>query len=260
MTSEALLLNRTDVRSLLTLSECIEIVENVFRLHAEGNVLEPGLLHIDSDEGEFHIKAGGIKLDRTYFGLKANSGFFQNKARYGLPNIQGLILLYDGENGTPLALLDSGEITIQRTGAATAVAAKYLSRTDSAVVTICGCGIQGRIQLEALTIVRVIKQAYAHDPDQAVSAAFCEDMSGLLHIPVLPAENLKEAALESDICVTSTPARQCFFMKGYAREGVFIAAVGADSPEKHEIDPALIPSTPTSSGKVIFEICFSISS
>ncbi len=240
MNRKSLLLNKTDIRSLLALSECIEIVENAFRLHAEGNILKPDLLHVDSDEGEFHIKAGGIKLDKIYFGLKSNSGFFQNKIKYGLPNIQGLILLFDGENGSPLAIFESGEITIQRTGAATAVAAKYLSRPDSEVVTICGCGRQGRIQLEALKLVRPIKQAYACDPDPAVRESFCEDMSGLLHIPVIPIDNLKEAAQESDICVTCTPARNYFFKKEYAKEGVFIAAVGADSPEKQEIEPSLM--------------------
>ena len=249
MNRKSLLLNKTDIKSLLSLSECIEIVENAFRLHAEGKVLKSDLLHIDSDEGEFHIKAGGIKNDGIYFGLKSNSGFFQNKIRYGLPNIQGLILLYDGENGSPLAIFESGEITIQRTGAATAVAAKYLSRPDSEVVTICGCGIQGRIQLEALKLVRPVKQAYACDPDPAARESFCEDMSGLLKIPIIPIESLQEAALKSDICVTCTSARQYFFKKEYAKEGIFLAAIGADSPEKQEIDPSLIAES-----KVIADI------
>ena len=71
-----------------------------------------------------------------------NGGFFQNRARHGLPNIQGLIVLSRADNGVPLAVLDSIEITIQRTGASTAVAAKYLARPDSRVCTVCGCGNQ----------------------------------------------------------------------------------------------------------------------
>ena len=141
MKRELLLLKRSEVAALLDLPDYIEIVEQAFRLFAEGKTLEPGLLHVDAAEGEFHIKAGGLTLEKTYFGLKANAGFFQNKIRYGLPNIQGLILLFDAEKGVPLAVMDSAEITIQRTGAATAVAAKYLAREDTTHATICGCGI-----------------------------------------------------------------------------------------------------------------------
>ena len=126
-----LLLTRTEVASLLTLDDHIEAVEGAFRAHALGEVLPPGLMHVDAHAGEFHIKAGGVLKPRAYFALKANGGFFQNTARFGLPNIQGLILLYDAEKGSPLAVMDSTEITRKRTGAAVAAAAKHLAREDS---------------------------------------------------------------------------------------------------------------------------------
>ena len=128
-----LLLSRSQIAGLLSLDDYICIVEDVFRGHAEGASFEPALAHVDADEGEFHIKAGGIRGVTPYFAAKVNGGFFQNRARYGLPNIQGLILLSRADNGTPLAVMDSGEITTQRTGAATAVAAKYLAKQDSRV-------------------------------------------------------------------------------------------------------------------------------
>jgi len=112
---------------------------------------------------EFHIKAGGLRLGRTYFALKVNGSSFQNRERYDLPNIMGAIILFDGDNGYPLAVMDSIEITIQRTGAATAVAAKYLARTDATTATICGCGNQGRIQLKALKEVLPLERVYAFD-------------------------------------------------------------------------------------------------
>lgn len=123
MKRETRIFNRSDIQSLMSLNEHIEIVEKAFRLYAEGNIIKPDLLHIDADQGEFHIKVGGLKFPKTYFGLKSNEGFFENKKKYGLPNIQGLILLHDGDNGSPLAIFESGDITIKRTGAATAVAA-----------------------------------------------------------------------------------------------------------------------------------------
>src|SRR2546422_11777045 len=87
----------------------------------------------------------GDRPDESFFAAKINGNFFRNPERFGMPAIQGIVLLCDGENGRPLALMDSIEITILRTGAATAVAAKYLARADARVVTSCGCGNHGRV-------------------------------------------------------------------------------------------------------------------
>src|ERR687890_561563 len=146
-----LILKRSEVASLLSLGECIEAVEEAFRLNEEGRSLPPGVLETFTGDGGFHIKAAGLKLDGgTFYAAKVNANFPQNLSRRGLPTIQGVIALYDGESGYPLALLDSIEITALRTGAATAVAAKYLARTDSKVLTVAGCGVQGRGQFKAL--------------------------------------------------------------------------------------------------------------
>ena len=234
-----MLLNRTEIASLLSLSECIDVVEQAFKLRAEGKDFTQGLLHIDMDNGEFHIKAGGLRLERCYFGLKSNGGFFQNRTKYGLPNIQGLVLLCDGENGVPLAIFDSAEITIMRTGAATAVAAKYLAHPESKTVTICGCGIQGRIQLQALLEVVPLEKVYAIDRDPDIVQDFVKDMSSQLGISVLPGK-LEEAVQHSDICVTCTPSRSPFLKNEYLTKGTFVAAVGADSPEKQELEPEIL--------------------
>jgi ornithine cyclodeaminase/alanine dehydrogenase len=243
-----LLLSRSDIASILSASEYIDVVERAFRLHAEGKALKPGLLHIDSDEGEFHIKAGGLRLDKTYFGLKSNAGFFQNKKKYGLPNIQGLIILCDGDKGSPLAVCDSTEITIQRTGAATAVAAKYLARGDSKTVTICGCGTQGRIQLRALKEVMLLEKAFAVDQDPQIVQDFIKDMPDELGISVLPG-TLEEAVSQSDICVTCTLSKSYFLKNEFIPKGSFVAAVGADSPDKQELEPRVL-----SENKVVADI------
>src|SRR5579862_6538528 len=170
-----LLLARSEIASLLTLPDYIRVVEDAFRIHAQGGSLEPALAHVDAVGGEFHIKAGGIagsiKGNPSYFALKVNGGLFQNRARFGLPNIQGLIVLSRADNGVPLAVMDSSEITIQRTGAATAVAARYLARPDSRVCTVCGCGNQARVQLRALKQVLPIEQVFvwSRNADNAAS-------------------------------------------------------------------------------------------
>src|SRR5690242_17829019 len=229
-----LLLNRSEIRELLTLEESISAVERAYRAHAEGNTLAAGLLHVDAHGGEFHVKAGGLKGARTYFALKANGGFFENKRRYGLPNIQGVILLCDGENGYPLALMDSAEVTIQRTGAATAVAAKYLARPDSRVATICGCGTQGRIQLKALLHTLPIRKVWAFDQQPDATRSFSSDMTASLGIDVQPTADLSSAVQQSDVCIACTPSRKHFLMKAMVRPGTFISAIGADSPDKQE--------------------------
>src|SRR5580765_1219338 len=162
--SGTLLLTRKDVSELLTLNDCVLVVEQAFRLQGEGQAPAPGVLGVHAQGGGFHIKAGTLPLSRNYFAAKTNANFPGNPAR-GLPTIQGVILLFDADNGQVLAAMDSMEITTLRTGAATAVAAKYLARKDSRIATICGCGNQGRVQLEALALVCPITRAYAFDLD-----------------------------------------------------------------------------------------------
>lgn len=239
-----ILLNRTEVRRLLTLRDCIGSVEEAFAAHAHGDSLPPVLSHVEAPGGEFHLKAGGLRLGgRTYFVLKANGGFFANPKRFNLPAIQGLVLLSDAKNGSPLAVMDSGEITALRTGASTAVAAKYLARPESSVITICGCGRQGRIQLRALREVLPIKRAFAWTRNHASASAFAAEMSAELKIEVAPIVQLGQAALQSDVIVTCTPANEPFLFKAMIRPGTFIAAVGADSPTKQELDPALVAAS-----------------
>jgi alanine dehydrogenase len=236
---ETLLLKRGDVTALLGLDECITAVERAFKLYAEGQTLPPGVLSVHAREGGFHIKAAGLKLSRTYFAAKVNGNFLRNTERYGMPNIQGIIMLCDGENGYPLALMDSIEITILRTGAATAVATKYLARDDAKVATICGCGNQGRIQLRALTKVRALERVYAFDLDHARAERFAGELSDELSIEAHAVRDLAQAVRQSDVCVTCTPSRQFFLKREDVAPGTFIAAVGADDERKQELDPRL---------------------
>src|SRR5262245_29185031 len=144
-----LLLRRSDVARLVTLRECIDAVEKIFRWQGEGKVPAPGILGVKSAHGGLHIKAGLLGTDRSYLVAKLNTNFAGNTQQFGLPTIQGVIVLYDGENGRPLAVIDSIDITVKRTAAASAVAAKYLARPDSSIATVCGCGSQGQAQLRA---------------------------------------------------------------------------------------------------------------
>ncbi len=239
---DTLLLKRSDIAKLLNIEECIGAVEEAFKLRSLGAALAPGILGVHSTGGGFHIKAGILKLGRQYFVAKANANFPGNMKKFNLPTIQGIILVSDAENGIPLAVMDSIEITIIRTGAATAVAAKYLSRPDASVATICGCGNQGRISLKSIMKVRALETVYAYDIDPTISNQFAKELSEELHISVIATENLEKAVEESHICVTCTPSNKYFIKREFVSPGTFIAAVGSDSESKQEIDQALIAS------------------
>jgi ornithine cyclodeaminase/alanine dehydrogenase len=238
-----LILSRSQVAGLLDLPTLIGTMEAAFRSRAEGGSIGTGLLHFDSTGGlEFHLKAGGLAIDdKVYFGVKINGASFQNTERFGLPNILGAIALFDGECGYPIAIMDSVTITIRRTGATTAAAANYLAKQDSSVATICGCGKQGRIQLQALKEVLPITTVHAHDANPDAMDVYSAEMSELLGIDVYPAPDLGQAAGESDVIVTCTPSKQAYLMKDHVRPGTFVAAVGADSPDKQELDENLFP-------------------
>jgi len=230
-----LLLTRKDVVDLLTIEECIAGVEQSFRLHGEGKALPPGILGIHVQNGGFHIKAGVLKYSRPYFVTKINANFPDNPKRNGLPMIQGIIAVSDAADGTLLALIDSIDITIIRTGAATAVATKYLASANAGAVTICGCGNQGRISLQALMRVRKLKTVYAFDTDEALAHGLSTEFSHQVKVVPIKKAELGQVILRSAIVITCTPSRQPFVAAEDISPGTFIAAVGADSEEKQEL-------------------------
>ena len=235
-----LLLTRRNVAALLTIDECIAGVEHAFKLYGEGKTAPPGILGVHARDGGFHIKAGLLNLDRSYFAAKINANFPDNPTRLCLPTIQGLVVLCDGEYGAPLAVMDSIEITIQRTGAATAVAAKSLARSDSKTITICGCGNQGTVSVRALANVFSLEKVFAYDVNVAQAQRLANELSNELGIQVVAVEDLENAVGQSEIVVTCTPSKQPFLEERFIKPGTFIAAVGADSAEKQELEASLL--------------------
>lgn len=235
-----LLLTRQDVSSLLTIEESIDCVERAFRFYGEGKTVPPGILGVHAKDGGFHIKAGLLELERPYFAAKVNANFPLNPSRFNLPMIQGVIVLCDAECGYPLAVMDSTEITIQRTGAATAVAARCLARSDSHSITICGCGNQGRVSLRALASLFPTEHVYAYDCDSVTADRFAIELSEELEVSIQSVDDLKEALSKSDICVTCTPSSHFYLKREDVPSGAFIAAVGADSENKQELEPQLV--------------------
>lgn len=231
-----LILTRSDLASVLTPEACLSSVEEAFRSYGQGRSAAPKSLGLHASAGTFHVKAAMSDV----FAAKINANFPDNPRRHELPTIQGVIVVMDAGRGTPLAILDSTLITTLRTAAATAVAAKYLARHDASTVTIVGCGTQGRASLEALLRVRPIREAYAFDVDAATAERFANEMQARHGIEVRAAAALEDAIAQSAIVVTCTTARTAILDARHLHGGLFIAAVGADNPEKQELAPALL--------------------
>jgi alanine dehydrogenase len=227
------LLTRDDVAAVLTPADCLQAVEEAFRSYGEGRAAAPKSVGFHASRGTFHIKAALGDVMAT----KINANFPGNPSSHRLPTIQGVIVVMDLERGTTLAILDSTLITALRTAAATAVAAKYLARADAKTLAVIGCGTQGRASVDALRVVRPIEEVLAYDVDAACADRFAREMNARA------VASVDEAVRGADIVVTCTPARAAILDVQHLHPGLFIAAVGADNPEKQELTPALLAQT-----------------
>ena len=236
-----LVLTRRDVAAVLTLDGCIPAVADGLRLHVEGKSIPPGALGLrGAGDGGFHVKAAGLLLSPPAVAVKVNANFPQNPQANGLPTIQGVVALFDADDGRLLALLDSSEVTAVRTAAATAVAADALARDDAAVAAICGCGRQGRVQLQALARVRAPREVRLWDIERKRAEALASDLPPGMAVRVV--DSPAEAVRGADMIVTCTPSRAPFLTRDDVAPGSFVAAVGADHPHKQELAPELVAS------------------
>lgn len=231
---DTLVITRRDIRRLMRPSDFHDAVELGFHAGAMGKACSPHPMHLPVDHGGFHAKGASISLGRDYVAVKVNGNFPDNQARNGLPTIQGAIILADGRNGAVLAVMDSLEVTLRRTAAASALAAKLLALPNSSTLLICGCGEQGRAHLDALREVLPIEHCLLWDRDHDLAQALAVDLNGLA------VEDLTTAAGSADVIACCTTSGQPYLQLEMVKPGTFIAAVGADNPDKSEVSPDLM--------------------
>lgn len=239
--SQMLVLTEADLRRIVSLdASAVDCVEEAFAALATRPVAMPPILRLDIPEhrGEVDVKTAYIPgLDG--FAIKVSPGFFDNPS-LGLPSLNGLMILFSTKTGLVEALLlDNGYLTDVRTAAAGAVAARHLSRPDAAVAAIFGAGVQARLQLEALTLVRPIREARIWARDGVKAEAAARELGRHLGIPVLAVAAPQAAMRGADIVVTTTPAERPILMADWLEPGQHLTAMGSDSEHKNEIDPAL---------------------
>jgi ornithine cyclodeaminase/alanine dehydrogenase len=227
-----LYLSRADVEAVaLPMTEIIEALEEMFHEKGAGRVEMPPKPGIHTRPDAFiHAMPAYIPALKAA-GLKWIAGYPENQAR-GLPYITGLLVLNDPETGLPLSVMDATWITAQRTGAATAIAARRLARPESATVGIIACGVQGRSNLEALACQFPIRRVHAYDMHPEISQRFASEMGSRLGIEIEPVLSLRDAVSGPDIVVTSgpilkdpTPAIEA----GWLAPGAFASLVDFDS-------------------------------
>jgi len=233
----ALILSRRDVRALMAPADWLAAAETAFVAAAAGRGHAPPPMHVHGDGGVFHAKGARLDLDRRFVAVKVNGNFPGNPGERGLPTIQGAILLCDASDGRLLAILDSMEVTLRRTAAASALAARHLARPDSETLLVCGCGEQGAAHVAALRDLFPLRRVFAWDRDPARAETLARSIPD---IEATAVADLGEPARSSDVIVTCTTAREPFLGADVVRPGSFVAAVGADNPDKSEIRPDLM--------------------
>jgi len=230
--SHILYLSRKDIETInLPMRDIIGALDAMFREKGEGKVEMPPKPGIHPLPDAFiHAMPAYIPSLRSA-GMKWVSGYPQNQAK-GLPYISGLLILNDPETGIPTAVMDCTWITAMRTGAATAVAAKYLARKDSSSAGIIACGVQGRANLEALSCLFYLRRVRAFDIQPGIADAFARDMGKKLGIGIEAVDTPREAVIDLDLVVTSGPILKKpspVIEAGWLRRGGFASPVDFDS-------------------------------
>lgn len=234
-------LTEADLRGCVELGlDTVEVVEDAFRLLASGKVIMPPILSMDIPDvhGEVDVKTAYLP-GFDGFAIKVSPGFFDNP-KIGLPSLNGLMILFSAKTGLVEALLlDNGYLTDVRTAAAGAVAAKHLAPSEVHTAAVLGTGVQARLQIEAAHLVRPFAKVLVWGRDAAKAEVCARDISSRLGIPA-EATSAERAVKESQLVVTTTPAREPVFKAEWLHPHLHITAMGSDQAGKNEIEAAAI--------------------
>ncbi len=236
------ILTERELRAVAQLdSDSIATVRDVFSALAGGKVVMPPILRLDiaAHNGEVDVKTAYVPGFDS-FAIKISPGFFDNP-KLGLPSTNGLMVLFSAETGLVRAvLLDNGYLTDLRTAAAGAVAADCLAPPTVETAGVIGAGAQAALQMRAASLVRDYRRllVWARDADKA--AAFAAEQSAALGLPVEVVRDRETLVRESQLVVTTTPARQPLIEADWLHPGLHITAMGSDAEHKNELAPGVL--------------------
>lgn len=237
---KTLILTRHDIEEILTPAVTNKTVEKAFKAYGLGYAEMPAKSYLYFPKGDLrsmpaYISGEGFDIA----GVKCVNVHPQNAARR-LPAVMAVIILNDPQTGFPLAVMDGTYLTCIRTGAAGAVAAKYLSREDSKVAGFVGCGAQARTQLSCLLEVRNIQKikVWQYLMDKECVREFKKWAQTTYRIETVVSSYMDDVTMNSDIVITTTPSRTP--LVNCVSPGTHINAIGADAPGKQEINPRIL--------------------
>jgi ornithine cyclodeaminase/alanine dehydrogenase-like protein (mu-crystallin family) len=231
--NQLLYLSQKDVVAVgLTMAEIIDALSVAFLEKGKGLTEMPPKPGIHPGGGDNFIHAMPAYIPALKAaGVKWVSGFPENYRR-DLPYITGLLILNDPESGIPLSVMDCIWITAMRTGAASALSARYLARPESSVVGVLGCGVQGRTNLEALNVLFPIKTVMAYDVNVKVAERYAEEISNRFDLEAIPVSQPRDAVTGCDIVITAGPILKephATIQAGWLDSGAFASLVDFDS-------------------------------
>ena len=236
---KTLVLNHDQVTQLLPMLECIEVMQEALSALARGEADQPlrTIFRADGVRGVMAMMPSFRHSKTPVFGLKAICVFPDNAA-IGKDAHQGGVLLFSGQTGELLALVNASAITAIRTAAVSAVATRALARKDADQLTIIGAGVQARSHLEAMACVRPIKKARIVAQRLEKAQAFAIELQPKFAFPIAAMQTAEEAVRGVNLIVTATTAREPVIKRQWISPGAHINAVGTFSPKARELDTA----------------------
>ena len=236
---KVLVLDSRQIRALLPMTECIELMADALTALARGEVFQPlrTIIRPPEARGLLGLMPAFRAGERGAFGMKAICVFPGNPAM-GKDAHQGAVMLFSRETGEMLALMNASEITAIRTAAVSAVATRLLAREDAQQLAIIGAGVQARTHLAALAAVRTIKHARIACRNIEHAEELARELQPQFSFPIEPVQTNEEAVRDAELIVTATSSLEPVINKDWISPGAHVNAIGTHSPNSREIDGA----------------------
>lgn len=234
-----LILNRSEVASVLKMKDCMDVVEAAFSELSDGTAVLPLRTAITPPDGlALYMPAYLKKMGAL--ACKVVTVYKNNPSKHGLPTTIGKVLLQDPETGDVICIMDGGYLTAVRTGAASGVATKYLAKKETnQIAGIFGAGVQAKMQLWAVAEARSLKKAFVYDLSDEAVEKFIKEMSEKLNIEVVKAAHSNDI-LQADIICAATSSSTPIFDGKLVREGTHINGIGSHTPNARELDTEIV--------------------
>lgn len=226
---ELLFLDRNDVNAALDAGPCLERVEDTFRWVGDGRVQQSNPFDLDVSDHDDEYGLGMVQSFPSYVEPLAVAGhkwlgYYERNATRDLPTINAINVLSDAQTSLPLAIIEGQSVTAMRTAGHAAVGAKYLARPDSSVVTIVGCGDQGRTHLAMMNELFDLERVHACDIDDEIRTGFVEEMSEASDAEIVGYTDAREAVSGTDVVCTVTSATTPIVKEAWIEPGTHVAA------------------------------------